>query len=1097
MPKQQEEIREIKKYIKSWLLDIDFSTALCYTDINKISEGICRKLLNLIYGYELEDLGKEQINFPAIDLGDDNLSKISFQVTSETTKDKIKESLKKFKDHGLDQRFTGGIKFLILKGERRKMSVVKGYEDIFDIGSDVLYMSDLIREISAIYWDNHKKFSEIKDFLKSEFGNAHKKETTLIFPDQFDKIENYLEVVKKLNSAEVSNLAHFVIDKQEVAFSTEVLFQEPLHDIANVVIGSSGCGKSLMARAWAISLCDKEMLPLILEAKYFEGGLEKLIEKEISTYGFSSALSFVDACLTLQKKILLVLDGFNECSAEAGELLISEVKELSSRYKIPYIITTQKLTKSLEALEPMLIKVSKPDLAQKMAIAAKYSGSVNKLEPILRMVSTSMEARMVGEIGEFGVDNISRYSLFELFVRKKLKEEEVEGIHLLSSMARKMSQVISFSLSLRQVDAIIRNEKITNRIMEVCISAGILEKDFTQISFSHEMLMDFFIADSVTRFNEDSESIIKEFNAPKNDEKKLLIIGSIEDMALRVNLLESITDSKLLVLLLEGEAGEYCQRWAEEKVGLVLIKMRTESSNIKFIIHQDRLPAVGIVKDSIPFWSSSEHAFIDVITHQLVKGKLIEEIFLIVGIMDESLERSFKEMIEEAREKKIGLRSSLFQAVYSPMHSSSVTLSGSSFIFSAFESGFASFFTANEISIEQIRELAGRSVVHNGQFYLLLLLCRFTVRAGALYNLILEALTTKWDYLPDHLQNEVLTSAPWCHNNDAEKKALIDAVSHIQNHSKSPNIFLSSTLFETLEGLGALDDDAEDYEGIVLADVNAILSNPYEEHSCNEAFSMFNCQFDHPYNSAFSNVLGRLDDEAKKVFYTAALKYDDESDSFVKSLIFTAEGILGEACCSYLVKYTNRAMVETTMPQERLKTYIVVCLIFAKYGYDFKSSLENTTDPAEKHLFAAGEVLYWINRHDLTDLQIKENSKAALEILFCGSSPYVIDAIKQFEFACYQISFPQDFSSKITVLAAAFPDLILSVCRSVLNTGTVQIPVYRFDYQKDIIMYAVARIGIYGDLNDIVLLKSLADDVTLGKDAVEAIKKIELKSKGK
>jgi hypothetical protein len=1097
MPKQQEEIREIEKYIKSWLLDIDFSTALCYTDINKVSEGICRKLLNLIYGYELEDLGKEQINFPAIDLGDDNLSKISFQVTSETTRDKITESLKKFKNHGLDKRFTGGIKFLILNSERKRRAVIKGYEDIFEMERDVLYIPDLISEISSIYWDDQKKFIEIKDFLKSEFGNPHKKEPSLIFPDELDKIENYIQVVKKLNLAEVSKLAHFVVHKQEELYSTEILFEEPLQNNATVVIGDSGCGKSVAVRAWAISLCDKGTIPLILVAKYFEHGLAALIEKEILPYGFSSALSFISACAASQRKILLVLDGFNECTAEVGELLISEVKELSIRYEILFMITTQQLTKSLEALESMLIKVSKPDHAQKMAIAAKYSGSVNKLEPILRMVSTSMEARMVGEIGEFGVDEISRYSLFELFVRKKLKKEQIEGMHLLSSMARKMSHEISFSLSLRQVDTILRNENISSHIMEACLSTGILEKDFAQISFSHEMLMDFFIADSVTRFNENPEIVIKEFNAPRNDEKKLLIIGSIEDIGLRAAVLESITDSKLLVLLLEGEAGKYCERWAAEKVSLVLAKMTTESTNIKFVINQDRLPAVVIEKDSIPVWTNSELAFIDVIIYQLVKGKLIEEIFLIVGIMDESLERSFKSLLDEAREKKIGLISSLFQAVYNPMNGTSITLLGSSLIFSAFESGFASFYTANGISIEQIKDLAGRSIVQNGQFYLLLLLCRFTIRAGALYNLILEALTKKWDYLPGHLQNEILTSVPYCHNNDAEKKALIEAIRQIQNHSKSTNIFLSSTLFETLDGLGALYDDAENYEGTVLADVDAILSKPDDEHSWREAFSLFDSQFDHPYNSAFSNVLGRLDESSKKAFYTAALRHDDESDSFVKSLIFTAEDVLEEACCPYLLKYANRAMIGTIMPQERLKTYIVVCLIFAKYGYEFKSSIEKTTDPAEKNLFAAGEVLYWINRQDLTDLQIKENSKAALDILFCSSSSYVVDTIKQFQFACYQISYPQHFKNKITFLANAFPDLILSTCQSVLNSGDIQFPIYRFDNQMDILNFAVDQIGAYGDVTDIILLKSIADDLLLGKSAVKAIKNIEKKSKGK
>lgn len=1091
MPKQLKEIREIEKYIKSWLLEIDFSTALCYTDINKVSEGVCRNLLNLIFGYELEDLGKEQVNFPAVDLGDDNVSKIGFQVTSDTTRDKIIQSLKKFKNHGLDKRFIGGIKFLILNGERKRMSSIKGYEDIFDTKRDILYMPDLIKEISSIYWDDQEKFIRIKDFLKSEFADTYKKEPSLIFPDQLDKIENYVQVVKKSNLAETSKLAHFVVNKGEELFSTEILFEEVPQNNATVLLGASGCGKSAAAKAWTISLCEKGMVPLILVAKYFENGLAALIEKEILPYGFPSAISFISACAAGPKKILLVIDGLNECSAESSELLISEVRELSGRYEIPYIITTQQLTKSLTAIEPMVIKVSKPNLEQKKAVAAKYSGSVNKLEPILKMVSTSMEARMVGEIGEFGVDNISRYSLFELFVRKKLKDQEIEGIHFLSSVASKMSQAISFSLSIRQADAVVRNEKISNNIMQVCINAGILEKDFAHISFSHEMLMDFFIADSVTRFSEDSRAVVEEFNAPKNDEKRLLILGAIEDNTLKEEILDGISDTDLLVLMMEGEAGEFCRFWAAEKLKEVLSKMRKEIHNIEFVFEAGNHPEVLIKKGSIPEWRNDELAFVEIIIYQVFSGELLEEVFSIVHEMDSRLELVFTKMRDEAIQKNISLRSGLFQALYSPFQGKSVVVSGLSHFFSCLGSGFMSIKKENKISVEAITQFSRRSNVKTGQLYLLLLLSRYNERAHALFGIILHCLSNQWQYLPRILKFEIVDAVPFCHNNEEEKESLIEAINLVKSKATVTDPMLSSNLFEALAALGAFDSNNENYEQTVLCDMREILADQESEDSWRQASYFFNAQFDHPYSSAFSNVIESLNEAERKAFYTMALKYDEEFDLFLSLLILSAEKLMGEQCCRELVKILDKPILEATMSQERMKNHIVVCLIMAKHKYDLTSVIDSRKDEGDKFLVALAEVFYWINRRDLDNKVIMEKCAPAAKLLFESYSAYLIDSLKFFNDGLRQVYIREYFNVDTITVESVFTDHILSACRHCLKSRDV-LSITKFKHDSVLIYrYAVDQIGLYGNSHDLAALKAIVDDASLGRAAVGAVKQIE------
>ncbi|MDR6845677.1 SMEK domain-containing protein [Flavobacterium granuli] len=1093
MPRQQEEIREINSYIKSWLLEIEISTALSYTDINKVSEGTCLKLLNLIYGYELEDLEKEKKNFPAVDLGNSSSSKIAFQITSNTTKNKIRQSLKKFKEYNLDKRFTGGIKFLLLHSKKKSRTSIEGYEDIFETGRDILYLSDLIREIDAIYLNDQKRFFEIKEFLKFEFGNSSKEAPALIFADELDKVKYYLEVAQKSNAAEVNNMVHFDVGRDNSLINTKMLFEESFAGRGTVIIGESGDGKSILIRSWAMSLCNKDVVPIILEAKYCGSGLTASVEKIALEYGFTSGLSLINACRTSGKQILLVLDGLNECIGESAERIVAELTQLSCQYEILFLISTQQLTESLKALEVQTIKVYKPDSKLKAAIAGKYSNSVNKLKPILDMVFTCMEARMVGEIGIFGVERISRYSLFELYVRRKLGPMEKDGIYLLSAIARKMSQEICFSISLKQAESILNDRKFETAVLESCIGAKLLVKDFARVSFSHEMLLNFFTAEGIARFNEDSLAIIEEFNAPKNDEKRLLILGSIEDNVLKEKILESIEDTDLLLLILEGEAGEFCRLWATEKIKVILLKIRKDIDTIEFVIEAEQHPQVMIKKGSIPEWRNDELAFVEIIIHQIFGGKMLEEMFSIVWDMDIHLEQVFTKMKSEASEKKIGLRSGLFESIYSPLSGKSITVSGMSYFFSCLASGFMSIKSENKIKSSAIAQMTQRSNIKTGQLYLLLLLSRFDERSQALFKIILHCITNQWEYLPRRLKIEITEAAPYCHSTERERESLIEAITEIKSKTTLTDPWLSSNLFETLSTLGAFESNAESYEQTVLAEIHEVLAEPNNEDSWKQAAYIFNAQFDHPYSSAFYNAIESLDQTEQKAFYSIAIKHEEEFDLFLSLLILSAEKLLGAQCCDDLLRILDKPILEATMSQERMKNHIVVCIILAKYKYDFVSLIETRKD-GEKLLVSLSEVLYWINRKDLDNKYIMEKCAPAISILFENSSLYLVDSIKVFSNGLRQVSLREYFNEDTITVESVFADRILSACRSCLKSRDA-LSIYKFNNDSTgIYRYAVDQIGFYGTINDLIALKAIVNDASLGRNAIGAIKNIEKRS---
>src|ERR1700761_4367064 len=63
-------------------------------DLSKFCEDFFREVLNITYGYKLSNLNKTKSNFPGLDLGDDTVGKIAFQITSQKSSEKMNATLK-------------------------------------------------------------------------------------------------------------------------------------------------------------------------------------------------------------------------------------------------------------------------------------------------------------------------------------------------------------------------------------------------------------------------------------------------------------------------------------------------------------------------------------------------------------------------------------------------------------------------------------------------------------------------------------------------------------------------------------------------------------------------------------------------------------------------------------------------------------------------------------------------------------------------------------------------------------------------------------------------------------------------------------------
>lgn len=171
----QEYINWIEKQLNILSERITERAKLNILDLNIFAENFYRDLLNLLYGYQLENANKKEHNCKGIDLIDKH-NNIFIQVTSNTSKDKIKKSLemaeKYFQEHEEYYDKDKVIKFKLLyigkENSRSKENIDNMTKENFNfIQGDIIDKSSLLQSIYDAHID---KLKEVYILFKKYFN---------------------------------------------------------------------------------------------------------------------------------------------------------------------------------------------------------------------------------------------------------------------------------------------------------------------------------------------------------------------------------------------------------------------------------------------------------------------------------------------------------------------------------------------------------------------------------------------------------------------------------------------------------------------------------------------------------------------------------------------------------------------------------------------------------------------------------------------------------------------------------------------------------------------------------------------------------------
>jgi len=150
-----------------FVAQIKGATAMRRTDIKLVAETVLIPLLQEVYGFKnLKNLNYGEDNYPGIDLGDEK-AKVAIQVTSTTSIDKVKETLKKFLAYNLNEKYDRVIVYVLT--ERQKSYSKSTIDDVinrrfsFDPSKDIIDYTDILHEASFFGVDKAKRLLDILD----------------------------------------------------------------------------------------------------------------------------------------------------------------------------------------------------------------------------------------------------------------------------------------------------------------------------------------------------------------------------------------------------------------------------------------------------------------------------------------------------------------------------------------------------------------------------------------------------------------------------------------------------------------------------------------------------------------------------------------------------------------------------------------------------------------------------------------------------------------------------------------------------------------------------------------------------------------------
>ena len=850
-----------------------------------------------------------------------------------------------------------------------------------------------------------------------------------------------------------------------------------------LIHGPSGCGKTLLATSCAVSCASAGYIPVFVSAKNFDGEFQRLLNREAALLNVPSASSIITTGKVFGKRVILFLDGYNECRDDLKINLTRSLKAFALRFNAGIVVSTQEDLDRADLLMMRAVIVNQPSDELKATLAGieNQGDHARNFRSLLQVASSGLEAGLVGQVGAFLPVGASRFALFDTYARKKLGAAAAQGIKILSLFADMLLQRACFSLSVREFDRLLDSTNLNHAVRQQLLESQLLQVRGDRISFIHELFFSAFSAEAAIRLTKgDLMSICDVLAAPRFFASKAFILGAIEDNRVLGEVLEKITDQDLLAACFRGECGTTARSIVNRKIENMLEVMIAEAQDLRFQIDGEESSIITVDNNSLRHELKDFGSYLPAIGQGLMDGQYLDAVMVACRHIDENIAVFSNAFAAEAKAKKIQLRHAVFSTAYVMDRKAAI-------------SQLINFISSGGLSVRHqeghgfctaLRE-AWASALTPGQFYFLIGLTKFSAHVQEAVQYVVRLFQNMRTY-PYHLQLDLIDFAQYLR--DVDEPYRTEIVEALQSSLDKLGVMMNPIIIEALKSFGALEEDEHDYIPVIRSEIQDALSTDSNESDL-AAWRLFSCQFDHPFDSAYWEEIQGLDDSRKKLLLTKACRgADSPSLLFLGILIRQLSGFNDPDVASAINRWTALPDKRSFMPQEAVEIFIIAHETLGHLGAELPQSRGEPTTAAENALLAWGELYYWANRTDVEGSKRSIHTDAARTILLDHSKCASAGAL-------YLTMSSMLHTDKAHIsLVKDSPSLCVSICREALKRRHEQVSYFEHGFHDNadsIACFTIQILGEEGDVDDLQTLRDLCDHERLGISSLEAIKKIE------
>ena len=220
----------IVEMLNNFKTEIQTFSSLGLTNINKHSENFLKRILNVTYGYELENLNKGKSNYPGLDLGDKGEG-IAFQITATKKSEKIDETLISCLKHKQYETFKQ-INVFILTNKQSSYTLKTVTEPHFTFNSEtnIQDFTVLLKDIEHLSPTTMKALYE---YINSELHPVLKS----IKENKVESEKYLLDVNASMQDIKMSK---YFFWRSEVLLKTDIISVPEMYNQLNTLLQKQG-----------------------------------------------------------------------------------------------------------------------------------------------------------------------------------------------------------------------------------------------------------------------------------------------------------------------------------------------------------------------------------------------------------------------------------------------------------------------------------------------------------------------------------------------------------------------------------------------------------------------------------------------------------------------------------------------------------------------------------------------------------------------------------------------------------------------------------------------------------------------------------------